>query len=78
LDVPTLTVAGTQDALASPEMVQAWASLIGSDFATETLDAGHFFLSDHAADLARILGKALAAPDSLNIPKYSEERIVKC
>lgn len=79
LDLSTLAISGTDDPLATPDMMDAWQSLVSGKFATASLDGGHFFLSSHPRALAELIGSALL--ERTPVPRISpplEKRTEPC
>lgn len=61
--LPVLALGGARDAAAPPEMMEGWRELTTGPFERHTLDAGHFFLETHRAEvLARLAAWLAAAP----------------
>ncbi|MFE0775941.1 thioesterase II family protein [Streptomyces sp. NPDC058861] len=54
--VPVLAVAGTEDALATPDDLAGWSRWTTGRFVRRTVPGGHFFVRDRA--LPRLIGRA--------------------
>ncbi|WP_432088414.1 thioesterase II family protein [Streptomyces sp. bgisy095] len=56
LPVPVLAVAGTEDALATPDDLAGWSGWTTGRFVRRTVPGGHFFVRDR--ELPRLIGRA--------------------
>lgn len=65
LSCPIHAVAGTQDALANPKMMQHWAEFADGSFTLHQIEDGHFFLHTNPEATLGCMASALAA-DPLN------------
>jgi medium-chain acyl-[acyl-carrier-protein] hydrolase len=56
LHVPLVALAGQDDPIASPEMMDGWAHFTLSDFDRYTMKGGHFFPRDARDDFLAVIG----------------------
>ncbi|MGW4161949.1 thioesterase II family protein, partial [Streptomyces sp. NPDC004788] len=62
LSCPVVGLTGENDTEAAPEEVSAWAAHTTGSFALRSFPGGHFFLTDHLADVADLVtGLAVTA-----------------
>jgi surfactin synthase thioesterase subunit len=60
LTCPVIALRGTEDPRASEAETLAWQRHTTGGFAMRSFPGGHFFLSNHAAEINRLIGERLA------------------
>ncbi|MFD3533724.1 thioesterase II family protein [Streptomyces sp. NPDC058664] len=63
LSCPVVGLTGERDTEATPEEVAAWAAHTTGSFALRIFPGGHFFLTDHLADVADLVTGLASAPE---------------
>lgn len=57
---PVTVLTGTGDPLTTLDEAEAWRRHTSGDFSLRAFSGGHFFLVDHASEVARLIGDTLA------------------
>lgn len=78
IDAPIHAIAGSGDALASPDMMQEWRTLTSSGFLLTTLEAEHFFLTNRLPEVVRLLSASLLPVSAKPSPGDSERKALSC
>ncbi|AMV71118.1 hypothetical protein JCM30471_29390 [Desulfuromonas carbonis] len=61
LPFPTTVLYGDADPCVSRPAIQAWQELCGGEFSRREFSGGHFFIHEHAAEIAALIGAAATA-----------------